>query len=97
MKLNLELLSMRFSQKETEQIVPTDGINTYLLEKVLLPAMNDGTIYLGDIDFDAFDAEDIEAVAEYHDRLTGAVQLTFQFVMAVDSTPSQASRDRMFC
>ena len=44
MKLDLNLLSMRFSQAENEPPVPTDGVNEYLLEKILLPCMNGDTI-----------------------------------------------------
>ena len=40
MKLDLKLLSMRFSQAKDEQPVSTEGVNSYLLEKILLPYMN---------------------------------------------------------
>ncbi len=65
MKLDLKLLSMRFSQKEDEPPVPTEGINPYLLEKVLRPCMGGGTIRLPDIDYDAIAIEDLEPLEEY--------------------------------
>ena len=72
MKLDLKLLSMRFSQTKDEPPAPTDGVNPYLLEKILLPCMNGESILLRDIDYSAFDVEDIKPLAEYHDELAQA-------------------------
>ena len=37
MRLDLKLLAMRFSQAEDAPPVPTEGVNPYLLEKILTP------------------------------------------------------------
>lgn len=37
MKLNLKLLSTRFSQAKEQLYVPDDGVNPYLLEHILRP------------------------------------------------------------
>jgi hypothetical protein len=97
MKLDLNLLSMRFSQAENEPPVPTDGVNEYLLEKILLPCMNGDTILLRDIDYDAFDVEDIETLAEYHDALAHAGYRLGQLTDTVQNLPPESKKARIFC
>lgn len=97
MKLDLKLLSIRFSQMKNEPPVSIDGVNPYLLEKILLPCMNGEKVHLGDIDYTAFDVEDIEALAEYHDALGRAEYKLKQLVETVDNLPPEASKARMFC
>ena len=58
MKLDLKLLAIRFSQAKDEPPAPTEGVNPYLLEKILLPCMNGESILLRDIDYSAFDVEE---------------------------------------
>ena len=97
MKLDLKLLSRRFSQMKNEPPVPTEGINSYLLEKILLPCMNNGTIYLRDIDYDAFDIEDIDFLERYYDDLSRAGGKLHQFIDTVQNLPPEAQKARMFC
>lgn len=97
MKLDLKLLSMRFSQMKNEPPVPTEGINSYLLEKILLPCMNNGTVYLQDIEYDAFDVEDIDLLERYYDDLSRAGGRLLQFAETVKKLPPEAQKARMFC
>ncbi len=97
MTLDLKLLSMRFSQAENEPPAPTEGVNSYLLEKILLPCMNGDTILLRDIDYDAFDVEDIETLAEYHDELAHAGYRLGQLTNTVQNLPPEPKKARMFC
>lgn len=97
MKLDLKLLSMRFSQMKNEPPVSTGGVNPYLLEKILLPCMNGDTILLRDIDYDAFDVEDIEMLAEYHDELANACYRLGQLTNTVQNLPPEPQKARMFC
>ena len=97
MRLDLELLSIRLSQKEAELTVSTDGVNTYLLENVLQPCMEGNPVFLGDIAFDAFAPDDIQKLGAYHDNLIYASEKLVQFVKTVDCAPPAASRNRMFC
>ena len=59
MKLNLKLLATRFSQTKDGPPVSEDGVNRYLLEQVLRPNLEGDLLRLGEIDFDAFDADDV--------------------------------------
>lgn len=68
MKLNLKLLATRFSQTKDGPPVSEDGVNRYLLEQVLRPNLKGGLLRLGDIDFDAFDADDVPALEDYYIR-----------------------------
>jgi hypothetical protein len=96
-KLDLELLSMRFSQAKDEPPVSSDGVNQYLLEKILQPCMNGESILLRDIDYNAFELEDIGPLAEYHDALAQAVYKLEQLTKTVQNLPPQAKKSRTFC
>lgn len=97
MRLDLKLLSMRFSQKKEEPPVSSEGVDPYLLEKVLRPVMDGRTVFLRDIDFDAFCTEDIEPLEEYHDALIRERLRLEKFTGAVQNTPPVPSAVRMFC
>lgn len=97
MKLDLKLLSMRFSQTKDEPPAPTEGVNPYLLEKILLPCMNGESILLRDIDYSAFDVEDIEPLAEYHDELAQARYKLEQLTKTVQNLPPAAKKSCTFC
>ena len=64
MKLNLKLLATRFSQTKDGPPVSEDGVNRYLLEQVLRPNLEGDLLRLGEIDFDAFDADDVPALED---------------------------------
>ena len=83
MRLDLELLSIRFSQKKEEPPVPQDGISAYLLEKILMPALDSKDIYLKDVDFTAFDVDDIDKLEDYYNQLYSRGQGLDQFIQTV--------------
>lgn len=97
MKLDLKLLSIRFFQAEDEPLVPEGGVNRYLLDQVLRPAMEGETLYIRDVDFSAFDMDDIETLAEYHDRMGFEQRKLGQFVLPVAHTEPTPVRVRSFC
>lgn len=97
MKLDLKLLAMRFSQKRDEPAVSEEGINRCLIERVLRPCMRDEPIYLKDIDFNAFDLEDIEDLEKYYCSFLNAANALNQFTAAVGSAPPSACRASSFC
>lgn len=97
MRLDLKLLSMRFSQKKEEPPISQEGLNAYLLENVLMPALDRTDIYLRDIDFTAFDAEDVSELEDYYSQLYEVGQSLEQFVQTVARTQPVASRIRSFC
>lgn len=97
MKLDLKLLSTRFSQKKEEPPIPQDGLNAYLLENILTPALHYTDIYLKDIDFAAFDVEEVNELEEYYSRLYNAGQGLDQFIQTVAKTLPTAGNVRSFC
>lgn len=97
MKLDLTLLSMRFSQAKEEPSVPTDGVNPYLLEKILLPCMNGESVLLRDIDYEAFEVEDIDSLEDYYDELSRAGSQLGQLAETVRKCPPEARKVRLFC
>lgn len=97
MKLNLKLLAARFSQAKEEPLIPSDGVNRYLIDNVLVPAMSGKTLYARDIDFSAFDLDDIEMLAEYHDSLNHESRKLGQFAGPVSRTLPTPRRTRAFC
>lgn len=97
MRLDLELLSIRFSQKKEEPPVPQDGLNAYLLENILTPALDGTDIYLKDIDFTAFDVDDIDKLEDYYNQLYSTGRGLDQFIQTVAQTLPSASSVRSFC
>lgn len=97
MNLDLKLLSMRFSQTKDEPPISTDGINGYLLQKILLPCMNGESILLRDIDCEAFEVEDVDVLESYYGKLCGAGRQLDQLSGTVWNCPPEARKARLFC
>lgn len=97
MRLDLNRLSMHFYQKNEEPPLPQEGLNRYLLEKILVPALHRTDIYLQDIDFNAFDVDDVEALENYYGQLFDTAQGLEQFIQTVALTPPVAGSARAFC
>ena len=97
MTLDLKLLSMRFSQIKDELPVPTEGVNEYLLEKILRPCLNGGAVYLRDIDYEAFNVEDIDQLENYYSALSRESGRLRQLTEVIGNLPPEAQKVRMFC
>ncbi len=97
MKLNLKLLSTRFFQAKDQPCVPEDGVNRYLLENVLRPNLEGKLLRLGDIDFNAFDADDVSALEDYYEKLSKASRDLDQFAQTVARVPPAPKEARAFC
>ncbi len=96
-KLNLKLLATCFSQTKYGPPVSEDGVNRYLLENVLRPNLEGNLLRLGDIDFDAFDADDVSALEDYYDRLSQASRDLSQFAQTLSRVPPAPKAVRAFC
>lgn len=97
MRLDLKRLSMRLSQKKEEPTISQEGVNAYLLEKILTPSLHRTKIYLQDIDFTAFDEDDVDTLENYYGKLYNTAQGLEQFVQTVARTQPAASGVRSFC
>ena len=97
MKLDLELLFTSLSRTEENTSVSRDGVNDYLIDKILFSCMNGERIFLKDIDFSAFDAEDVEELERFYDRMTAPVQQLEKVVTAMRTVDPVAASSRKFC
>lgn len=97
MKLHLKDLYREFDKTKEEETVPSKGVNPYLLENVLRPALQGEAPLLGDIDYEQFDLEDIGVLSDYYDNMWKAVKKLEQFVGAVTSFAPIPSQERRFC
>ncbi len=97
MKLYLKDLCREFGRAKSEETVPSVGVNPYLLENILRPALQGEAPALGDIDYEQFDLEDIGVLSDYYDKMYTATAKLGQFVSAVASLDPVPSRERQFC
>lgn len=97
MKINRKALCREFQHAPAEETVSTEGVNSYLLEEVLRPALCGNPPKLKDIDYDAFDEEDIGELCFYYEKMWHASKKLRQFLTAVTSIAPVPSRDRHFC
>lgn len=97
MKLHLKDLCREFGKAKDEETVPNNGVNPYLLEKVLRPALQGEAPTLGEIDYEQFDLEDIGELSNYYESMWRTAEKLGQFVSAVTSLAPVPSRERQFC
>ncbi len=97
MKLHLKDLCREFGRAKNEETVSSEGVNPYLLENVLRPALQGEAPTLGSIDYEQFDVEDIRVLSDYYEKMWEAGKKLGQFVGAVTSLDPVPSRERQFC
>lgn len=97
MKLNLKLLAENLCQKEDEPPVSEAYVNPYLLDHVLRPAMGGADIAMGDIDYTAFDQEDVALLADYYCNLEELSRKLSQMTGMIGSAEPVARTARVFC
>ena len=96
MKLDLKKFCLLLSQAK-EPPKADEGVNRYLLDHVLTPALNGICVRIGDIDFSQFDEEDIEILAEHYDGLDDAKRDAARLEGQITSIPPIARKVRAFC
>ena len=96
MKLDLKKFRLLLAQAGG-QTKPDVDVNPYLLDHVLMPALNGDNVRIGDIDFNRFDAEDIETLAEYYDCLSQTQRDAARLGTTVGEIPPTACKVRAFC
>lgn len=97
MKLHLKDLCREFSRAKKEDVVSREGVNPYLLEKVLWPALREEAPLMGEIDYEQFALEDINSLSNYYENMWKDAEKLGQFVSAVTSLDPVPSRERQFC
>ena len=97
MKFDVAMLSKKLSSVKEQPTVPTHEVNAYLLEKLVLPLRRGETLRYGQIDFSAFDIDDIRTAAGYSeecDRVSWKLESFAEAVIWADAMPCQT---RAFC
>lgn len=97
MKLDRKSLCRKLEAAEKTETVSKANVNDYLLEKVLRPTLQGKAPRLNEIDYDQFEEEEIDELADYCERLEITSGKLSRFVGAVacfDATPCRA---RQFC
>ncbi len=97
MKLDLKLLSIRFFQAQEGPPVPTEGVSPYLLEHVLKPYIRNETVRYGDLDYDAFEDDELQRFSEYCGELYNAAYKLDQFSDTMSKTRPEPCKRRVFC
>lgn len=96
MKLDLKKFCLLLPQA-AGQTKPNVDVNSYLLDHVLMPALNRDGVRIGDIDFSRFDEEDIENMAEYYDCLCEIQRGAARLRAKMREIPPTAGKVRAFC
>lgn len=97
MKLDMDLLSIRFFQMRESPPVSTEGVNPYLLEHVVWPCIREEKVCYGDIDYSAFEDDDLQRLSNYCDDLYRAGAKLGQLAAALAKINPEACKRRMFC
>ena len=97
MKLDLKQLAVHLSRLEQEDRIPRDRVNSYLLDKILIPCMNGECIQLQDINFDAFELEEVEDLFTVYSGLERGVHAAQCLRRAAGELAPEAIHTRTFC
>ena len=97
MKLRVNTLCRELDKAKEGEDISSAELNTYLLEKVLRPTMEENPPRLSEIDFEQFEHDDIAELADYCERLGVISSKLGQFVGAVAAIPAIPCRARQFC
>lgn len=97
MELDLNLLFQNLAQAPDGPAVSSEGVSPYLLEHVLAPALNGQSVLTSDIDFDAFEVEDIEMLSDYYSDLGEMDRHVHRFASALSKVFPVAGTARAFC
>ena len=71
--------------------------DAYLLEKLVLPLRRGEKLRYGQVDFSAFDIDDLRVAADYTekcDRVSGGLETLLESIILADAMPC---RKRAFC
>ncbi len=97
MKLDLKLLSAHFLQARESPAVSNEGVSEYLLEHFLKPYVREEKPVYGDLDYDAFDDDDLRVLWRYCEALEEAGNKLNRLSVALSEAAPEACRRRAFC
>ena len=97
MKFDVAMLSKNLSAVKEQPTVPAHEVNPYLLEKLILPLCRGEKLCYGQVDFSAFDIDDLRTAAGYSDecdRMSATLESLAEAIIQADAMPC---RTRAFC
>ena len=97
MKFDIAMLSKNLSAVKEQPTVPAHEVNPYLLEKLVLPLRRGEKLRYGQVDFSAFDIDDLRTAAGYSDecdRMSATLESLAEAIIQADAMPC---RTRAFC
>lgn len=97
MQFDVSLLSKNLSAVKEQPTVPAHEVNPYLLEKLILPLRRGEKLCYGQVDFSAFDIDDLRTAAGYSDecdRMSATLESLAEAIIQADAMPC---RTRAFC
>lgn len=97
MKMDRKALCHKLKAAKEAETVPKANVNAYLLEKVLSPTLMGKAPRLNEINYDQFEEEDIEELADYCEQLEITSGKLSRFVGAVAFFDAIPCRTRQFC
>lgn len=97
MKLDLKLLSTYFLQTRESPAVSTERVSEYLLEHFLKPYVREEKLVYGDLDFDAFDDDDLRVLWRYCEAMEETGNKLSCISVALSRAVPEACRRRTFC
>ena len=98
MKIDLHRFSEKLKSIEAEDTVPgKEEVLPYLYNHILLPLLSGRLVRYGDIDFDAFEADDLRVLSYYCDEINRTVSRLEHLNQKLIETSPAASRHRAFC
>ncbi len=97
MKLDLDLLVMRLILEQEGTVLPPASCNEYLINHVFLPLLRGESVPFRAIDYNAFDADDIWALAEYNDTVYQIAHALGQTAERIGAIAPVARSTRHYC
>lgn len=98
MKIDLHRFAEKLKHIEAEDTVSgKDEVLPYLYDHILLPLLSGHLVRYGDIDFDAFEADDLRVLSYYCDEIGRTVYRLENLNRKLIETPPAAGRRRAFC
>ena len=97
MELDLNRLTTRLHTALPEDTVPKGKTNSYLIAAIIEPVLNGRTVKYGDIDFSAFELDDLRRAAGYCDDIDRTASMLSGLVGRMSSTEAAACKVRSFC
>jgi len=97
MELNVKRLAERFSAATAEDTVPKGDTNPYLISAVIEPMRAGKAVRYGEIDFSAFELDDLRRAAGYCEDFDRTSSKLEQLVANISASEPLACTTRSFC